>query len=763
MQKRANNSQHPTLDLFEKNLQQFQETNKLLNTIEIKLTDFVNKSELHSPNDIDHLSGQGSSQHDDDDYQDIREYSSLDYNDLEQYMDSHSLHSNNINKSSLFQAPSQSPHEISTKKSQRSTSQVHPSEPIHDDMDSDLAEIMSHTQSHNRTFSNNDISSQQKIPTLTYHPRIHPMQGLSTRNYISDREKFEQTEGGVLKTQPSTNTGRDHEPTEPYGEDIANFRASLMKRAMKVESFYENKVKVLEERVQADGEEIFNLQKENEEMRLEIGRLQKALKDSQQAHSQEVWHSFHEQKESLAHGLGANHKSRKNSAMKNSTASKGDLGDSGIYRSKSRNGTEIKNFEGKDQSRASIRLGQFDYKRKEVVGNRNTVDKQRQSNSRILSRQSYKHGESGYYEKSEVQHTDHSGRLDKKEEEEKLVFMLGLINRYKQEVELLKENNVLTQQQMKQEITYLKKDLLSQREHNDKLVQMVQYEKLSSYNASKRTLINVDTVKATDTGLNTAKSSSHKTLKEENLNQMSREDLARYTKGLQDSYVNLEEQHAHQLQYNLRLQEDLGKLRENTKEEYRQFDEAYHKIFDGKENHTTQSYQDCRATTAIVAPVGTAVTMLTEPKHLKECCKENLVENSPPTRWTETPLKRRGKLLETLKEELANIASPSIVDYKEKIELKSHNPVTGRTSLLNESMKKRMSLGAPVRYDALSDEIIKVKRTVQDKIAEKGLDRSMNRTRDYNERDGGKGESVKDRGGSQRRMSSKGRTMNIKL
>jgi len=207
------------------------------------------------------------------------------------------------------------------------------------------------------------------------------------------------------------------------------------------------------------------------------------------------------------------------------------------------------------------------------------------------------------------------------------------ISAYQQEVEVLRESNTLAQKQLKYEMQKLRDDLRHQKEENERLNKVLQEEKLKV--AKERAISPVKSDRKRERSERSGiKEKRQREYVDDDLLNLSKTELANYTRGLQQSYAYLEGKHQEQMKQNEILQGELRTLGETSKEEIERFNEAFSEVFDG--NRKTH----------------TSIPRQSEEAFSREA---RSAERRPRKRSYETSLGRRERLRQELRRDLAEI------------------------------------------------------------------------------------------------------------
>ena len=157
------------------------------------------------------------------------------------------------------------------------------------------------------------------------------------------------------------------------------------------------------------------------------------------------------------------------------------------------------------------------------------------------------------------------------------------ISAYQQEVDVLKESNVLAQKQMKYEMQKLRDELRHQKDENDRINRALQEERINA--AKKQAISPIRSERKPDRN---ERSGRKREYFDDDLLNLSKGELAKITRGLQESYAYLEVKHQEQVKQNERLQGELQTLGETSKEEIERFNEAFSEVYDGNRvTHTS--------------------------------------------------------------------------------------------------------------------------------------------------------------------------------
>jgi len=473
-------------DSFDNSLKQIHNTNKLLNSIETKLTDFFsNDPKATTPKE-----------------ENFRENISM----------IHSRSSQKLHRDENYPNPglgfvsSPPPHE-------KDFSQyLSPSD------DTRPQRITSPTQ----------FRSQERVKPLT------PIDNLPRRDLVNDWDKFER-------------------PTEVFENKISPSGHSLIEKMNKIEESYQGKMKILEERLHMTDYEIQGLRKVNERLEVEISKLKGENAELQNLLSKERRRTETE-----------------SDAMSERAALKGRQKVDEMRIEHERMREELIQLEKRYRDVAEEKDGiKYQYNELMKVHNQ-MIELDMQKNEKSLR--------------------EHNISMRRNEEEN---YTTESFTSYKQELEILRESNSLVQKQLKYEVQRLKDDLRKQKEENIKLSHTYRNEKArweKGQSSPLHDLIGYDDQMERSPNRSPSRSpirGTRKPITGDEFTTMSRSELAKFTRGLQESYQNLEGQHTAQLRQNEALQEKLQVLGETSREEVDKFNEFYSEVFTAGANRKT--------------------------------------------------------------------------------------------------------------------------------------------------------------------------------
>jgi hypothetical protein len=466
-------------DSFDNSLKQIHNTNKLLNSIETKLTDFFSNEPLP---------GKATTPKE----ETFKENISM----------IHSRSSQKLHKDENYSNPGRG--FVSSPPNEREFSQY---------------------------LSPSDDTRPQRITTGVTSPtqfrsqeRVKPLSSIDNlpkRDLVGEWDRFERpTAIEVLENK------------SPSGH-------SIIEKMNKVEEFYQAKVKILEERLHMSEYDIQGLKKVNERLEIEISKLKGENVDLQNLLGKERRRTETESE-----------------AMSERAALRG------------RQKVDEMRIE---HERMREELIQLEKRYRDVMEEKDGIKYQYNELMKVHNQMIELDMQKN--EKSLREHNISMRRTDEDLYTESFVS-------YKQELEVLRESNNLVQKQLKYEVQRLKDDLRKQKEENTKLNNAHREEKIRWERSPGSPLNDLNGYENPRFERSPSRG-TRKPIPGETFSSMSKTDLAKFTRGLQESYQNLEGRHHVQLRQNEVLQEKLQVLGETSREECEKFNEVYTEVYAG--------------------------------------------------------------------------------------------------------------------------------------------------------------------------------------
>ena len=310
----------------------------------------------------------------------------------------------------------------------------------------------------------------------------------------------------------------------------------------KVEEFYQGKVKILEERLHMSEYDIQGLKKVNERLEIEISKLKGENVDLQNLVNKERRRIETESE-----------------AMSERAALKGRQKVDEMRIEHERMREELIQLEKRYRDVAEEKDGiKYQYNELMKVHNQ-MIELDMQKNEKSLR--------------------DHNISMRRTDED---FYNAESFVSYKQELEVLRESNNLIQKQLKYEVQRLKDDLRKQKEENTKLSNAYREDRIRWERSPGSPLNDLNGGGYENPRYERSPSrGTRKPLAGETFSTMSKSDLAKFTRGLQESYQNLEGKHNAQLKQNEVLHEKLQFLGETSREECDKFNEVYTEVYQG--------------------------------------------------------------------------------------------------------------------------------------------------------------------------------------
>jgi len=326
----------------------------------------------------------------------------------------------------------------------------------------------------------------------------------------------------------------ENKATSPSGH-------SIIEKMNKVEEFYQGKVKILEERLHMSDYDIQGLKKVNERLEIEISKLKSENVDLQNLLSKER---------------------RRTETESEAMSERAAL--------KTRQRVDEMRIE---QERMREELIQLEKRYRDAVEEKDGIKYQYNELMKVHNQMIELDMQKN--EKSLREHNISMRRTD-----EDLEHYAESFVSYKQELEVLRESNNLVQKQLKYEVQRLKDDLRKQKEENMKLNNAYREDKIR-WERNQGSPLNDLNGYENPRFERSPSRGTRKPVPGETFSSMSKADLAKFTRGLQESYQNLEGRHNAQLRQNEVLQEKLQVLGETSREECEKFNEVYSEVYAG--------------------------------------------------------------------------------------------------------------------------------------------------------------------------------------
>ena len=525
-----------SIDSFEANLKQIEQTNQMLNNIENKLTDFFKSAEESSKKlrekNIDDTSFRRTGL----DYKMGSENRSPNlYKSVTPY--SPGEKTNPFTMSELNNRPleaNEEQHKEMTSRSQKSNYQTNTSPSFHNNVPSSKGDAF-------RSVENRKIGA-----------RIDDQhQDLKPSEFHSNRQTTDHFHSGA---------------------DL------IIERMSRMEEFYQNKIRIVEERAQGSERESQNLLRLNETLNDEMKRMRVDLANSKNEFLLELTRSLREQEERLVREFEKNIGAKdhalnetKRQAEKYAEKIEGLLNENERYSSESARYRARCEQAERDLEQISTKYQSLMNVHNEMI----ELDIQK-NEKRLLTASPHQtsafNSHPGVFSSPLRHQTPHNNYrqaylqtpLSSTQNPEEVRVLRDSVDIYRRELESLKDNHVHLKRQFLGEIDRLKDDLKSQKDENLNLVDKM---KRSSHinarqSSSRRQTEENDISKIIIPDVNL--------IKEDDLNKLNKEDLENYTRNLQSSYVQ--------------LNQNLRELEEKSRENIDHFNKAYDQIYGDNKN-----------------------------------------------------------------------------------------------------------------------------------------------------------------------------------
>lgn len=338
----------------------------------------------------------------------------------------------------------------------------------------------------------------------------------------------------------------------------------LVETMNKVEDFYENKVKLLEEKLNSSEAEVQMLKQFQNKLHNELRQLQGSVVDERRRSSQ-----LRDQNDRDIEGTGSIDAIKLRKQM-DELAKRYEIG--------------IKDNETlKKQYDELMRL------HNQMI----EMDMHKNEKNLNIEQNTYRQG----YDDRSPSKTWYEG--------EKVEDLVGIINSYKNELNLLTVKNNRAQWEMEAEIQRLKDEVRAQKKENKKLKTTTTVgekspllkspsskKKLTTMESSAKKKKREKSEKSEKAEKKMTKSRSKSKLEKleklerieriekENIEALSPNKLAKYTKDLQDEYKSLEGEHQQQMRYNEGLHGEIRALRDIMRDQCAEFNETYSQVFE---------------------------------------------------------------------------------------------------------------------------------------------------------------------------------------
>ena len=549
----------PAQDSLENSLHQIHSTNRLLNSIENKLTDFFHKDpqSTTTPKDayglgtrdmnINRSRISGQFERDEKVPNLAIKIGSPEDKDFYEYLSpSEELRQQksnlNFDRNSLLQGRvrpfNPADHILSSGKSYRSPNEK---------------------TGHRTGTLKDDVRRSSDIYNSNYH---FANRGLSKRDLNVERSRYDQVEdllNGSENLKGSSNITIDGEKARMSGH-------TLLEKMNKVEESYQSKVRILEERLYQTESEISLLKRTNMDLETELSRLHTDAGEYRNILARERGKSFEEGKEESAKKAIKHKRKAEESRLENEQLKK-DLEE---LKKRYRQAIEEKEnakTQYDDLLKIHNQMIELDMQKNEKS--------LRDSSTMALFKRYDADGDMYGRGRDDYEGEGYRGILDQG-------------NSYKQELEYLRENNNLTQKQASYEMQRLKDELKRQKDENDRLGNKLREEKEKAQKI--RLQVISETEQKIDLGERSARSERkgrrYNDVGENHTLKAEKGGLKKHTKNKKLSSSRVEGRYNEQSRRNQVLYDELRALGETSKEGCEKLNEVFTEVFEG----TRQTY-----------------------------------------------------------------------------------------------------------------------------------------------------------------------------
>ena len=405
-------------------------------------------------------------------------------------------------------------------------------------------------------------SLNTRSPESPYKVTLQDTNLLNTKAFFTEREKFDRVEDTLLGTHA-------------FRIEDTPSGSAFVDKMNKLEEFYQNKIRILEERLATSEKESQTLLKLNETLNMEITRLKKEIGENKTKFVEDINRSLREQEERLRREYETSYRAKEKAFEESQRQSERYL----------ETIDELKN----ERLRLNDEIAHLKNLHQMTLDEKDQLHRQYQSllniHNQMLQLDIQKNEKNLKDSMSFTSNIDSRNTINRNQESENIRLLVDTINSYKKELEYLKENNILIQKQFTFEIQRLKEDLRSQREENTRLnekltrsrsPQTQERSPIAQRSPSQRSPY---AHKRTDV----SNVSNFEVLRDDELYGLEKTELTNYARMVRDSYLDLQERHKQQLMYNRALQLNLKELGQKSKEDCEKLNEAYSQVFEANE------------------------------------------------------------------------------------------------------------------------------------------------------------------------------------